>query len=109
LPHQRGGLHLCRGCQIPLQVRLQGPWPCTGGRWPGGCCYTWWRYARLATHAGWDQDLPRWPICVGFWGQSPSVWLWSTQGTPQCCSACCALERASDHPVSRGHWCCGRT
>ncbi len=103
LPYQRGGLHLPRGCQIPLQVRLQGPRPCTGGRLPDGRCYTWWRCARSATHAGWDQDLPRRPVYVGFWGLPPSVWLWSAQGAPQCRSTCCALERASNHPVSRGH------
>jgi len=61
LPHQRGGLHLSRGCQIPLQVRLQRPRPCTGGSWPGGCCCTWWRCARSAMHARWNQDLPRRP------------------------------------------------
>ncbi len=109
LPHQRGGLHLRRSCQIPLQVRLQGPRPCTSGRWSGGRYYTWWRYACSTTHTGWDQDLPRWPVCVNFWGQPPFVWLWSAQGAPQCRLACYALKRASDHPVSRGHWCCSRT
>ncbi len=103
LPHQRGGLHLCRGCQIPLQIRLQGPRPCTGGHWLGGRFCTWWHCACLATHARWDQDLPRQPVCVGFWSLPPPIWLWSTQGAPQCRSTCCAFEKASDHSVSRGH------